>query len=51
MKTLLLILVSVVLCACADENEERLTTGQVGAVIMVCGGVAGIIANIWERRK
>jgi hypothetical protein len=51
LKTLLLILVSVVLCACADDHEEPLTTGQFGAVLMLGMWVTGVIANYWERRK
>ena len=60
---LVLILVSVVLCACADTagmdriQDEQEHTGLFGllglliAVIMVCSLIAGIVANFWEKRR
>lgn len=63
MKTLLLVLISIMLCACAntagmdrihDEQEHTglfSLLGNVVVVIMVCSLIAGIVANFREKRR
>lgn len=60
LRCFLVILVSVVLCACAycpdcdrihDEQEHTGLLNLLSAIIMYGGITAGVIANLWERRK
>jgi formate hydrogenlyase subunit 3/multisubunit Na+/H+ antiporter MnhD subunit len=60
MKILLLILISVMLCACAycpdcdrihDEQEQTGLLNLLFAIIMYGGIAAGVIVNLWEKRR